>query len=93
MSWEVQWTRRAIKDARNLDVPIRERVVEAVGRLAMGQGDVRVLQGASPPEWRLRVGDWRVRFTYVVEHDHDRDEDVQVIRILRVLPRGRAYRD
>jgi mRNA interferase RelE/StbE len=36
-------------------------------------------------EWRLRVGDWRVRFT--------RDRDTGVIQVLRVLPRGRAYRD
>jgi mRNA-degrading endonuclease RelE of RelBE toxin-antitoxin system len=36
-------------------------------------------------EWRLRVGDWRVRFT--------RERDTGVIQVLRVLPRGRAYRD
>jgi mRNA-degrading endonuclease RelE of RelBE toxin-antitoxin system len=32
----------------------------------------------------LRVGDWRVRF--------QRDSS-GVIQVLRVLPRGRAYRD
>lgn len=36
-------------------------------------------------EWRLRVGDWRVRFT--------RNSDTRTVLILRVLPRGRAYRD
>jgi mRNA-degrading endonuclease RelE of RelBE toxin-antitoxin system len=36
-------------------------------------------------EWRLRVGDWRVRF--------DRDDEAQAIVVLRVLPRGRAYRE
>jgi mRNA interferase RelE/StbE len=36
-------------------------------------------------EWRLRVGDWRVRF--------DRDDEARVIVVLRVLPRGRAYRE
>jgi hypothetical protein len=26
------------------------------------QGDVRKLTDVEPPEWRLRVGDWRVLF-------------------------------
>jgi mRNA-degrading endonuclease RelE of RelBE toxin-antitoxin system len=34
-------------------------------------------------EWRLRVGDWRVRFAF--------DDQQRVIVVLRVLPRGRAY--
>jgi hypothetical protein len=33
----------------------------------------------------LRVGDWRVRFVY--------DFERRVIRVERVLPRGRAFRD
>jgi hypothetical protein len=28
------------------------------------QGDVKRLQGLDPPEWRLRVGEWRIRFAY-----------------------------
>jgi mRNA interferase RelE/StbE len=45
------------------------------------QGDVATLAGADD-EWRLRVGDWRVRFT---RDDHG------TVQVLRVLPRGRAY--
>ena len=48
-----------------------------------GYGDVRKLQGTDF-EWRLRVGDWRVRFVY--------DYEETIIRVVRVLPRGRAYR-
>ena len=40
------------------------------------------LQGIDPPEYRLRVGDWRVRF-------HLEDETV---RVLRVRNRREAYR-
>jgi mRNA-degrading endonuclease RelE of RelBE toxin-antitoxin system len=36
-------------------------------------------------ELRLRVGDWRVRFQ--VQHRE------QTIEVLRILPRGRAYRE
>lgn len=46
-------------------------------------GDVTRLKGRH--EWRLRVGDWRVLFR--------RDAEVQTIEVLRVLPRGRAYRE
>lgn len=47
------------------------------------QGDVRKLQG-KPDEWRLCVGGWRIRFAF--------DGGTRSIVILRVLPRGRAYR-
>lgn len=45
-------------------------------------GDVVKLTGTDD-EWRLRVGDWRVRFTR---------DDTGTIQVTRVLPRGRAYR-
>ncbi len=43
--------------------------------------DVRRLTGS--PEYRIRVGDWRVRFIL--------DAEAQMIVVQRVLPRGRAY--
>jgi mRNA-degrading endonuclease RelE of RelBE toxin-antitoxin system len=41
------------------------------------------LVDVKPPEWRLRVGETRVRYAYVKEDD--------VILVLRGLPRGKAY--
>jgi len=68
-----------------MDRQMAERVRAALRRLAQThQGDVTRLSAADP-EWRLRVGDWRVRFVY--------DFANRVIRVERVLPRGRAYRD
>ncbi len=46
-------------------------------------GDMRKLRGRDD-EWRLRVGDWRVRFRF--------DSQSGNVVVLRVLPRGRAYR-
>jgi mRNA-degrading endonuclease RelE of RelBE toxin-antitoxin system len=46
-------------------------------------GDVVKLMNTD--EWRLRVGDWRVRF--------QQDAETGVVDVLRVLPRGRTYRD
>lgn len=84
MSTRLVWTERSADDLQHLDAQTRDRILKAVQRLAeTGQGDVRRLEGPER-EWRLRVGDWRVRFTH--------DVDQQTITVLRVLPRGRAYR-
>jgi hypothetical protein len=61
-----------------------------------GGGDVTRLTGSD--ELALRVGDWRVRF---LDRTETRPADlpatepttVRVVEVLRVLPRGRAYRD
>jgi len=86
VTWEVVWTAPAVHDMRRLDRQVAARVRAAVLQLGeLDTGDVRRLRGVVPAEWRLRVGDWRVRFHY--------DYDARTIHVLRVLPRGRAYRD
>jgi mRNA interferase RelE/StbE len=79
------FTPRAKRDLRRLDQPVQRRVIDALDRLVGDPpaGDVVKLTGPDD-EWRLRIGDWRVRF--------QRDAD-GLIYVLRVLPRGRAYRD
>jgi mRNA interferase RelE/StbE len=64
---------------------VRERIYEALDRLVADPpaGDVVRLTGSE--EWRLRVGEWRVRFGL--------DREARTVVVLRVLPRGRAYRD
>ena len=80
---EVEWTETALEDMGALDKGIARRVKQAVERFAdTGAGNVKQLQGIDPPEYRLRVGDHRVRF-------HMDDETVQV---LRVRNRREAYR-
>ncbi len=85
MSWDVSWDEPAVRDLRRLDRQTAERVRAAVRRLAAtGQGDLKHLTGHGG-ELRLRVGDWRVRLVF--------HRAAHTIEILRVLPRGRAYRD
>jgi mRNA-degrading endonuclease RelE of RelBE toxin-antitoxin system len=70
---------------KRLDPPVQRRVIAALDALVatdLRSGNIRKL---SVQEWRLRVGDWRVRF--------DRDHDAHVVVVLHILPRGRAYRD
>lgn len=78
----VRYANRAGKDMQNLPLEDRERVLNAVDRLAAsGVGDIRALGGPLRGRFRLRVGRWRVIFR--------RDDDIVV---LRVLHRREAYR-
>lgn len=80
---DVEWTETALADMACFEKNIARRVKEAVERFAAtGAGDVRRLKGAAPPEFRLRVGDYRARFHL----------DARVMRILRVRHRREAYR-
>lgn len=82
--WRVVVDDRARKDLRRIDPPTRDRILRAIGRLAHGAelaGDIKRLRGSG--EYRLRAGDWRVRF--------ERDDRQLTIVVVRVLPRGRAY--
>ncbi len=82
--WRVVVDDRARKDLRRIDPPTRKRILSAIARLAQSAelvGDVKRLRGSK--EYRLRVGDWRVRF--------ERGDRERTIVIVRVLPRGRAY--
>ena len=85
-AWRVEVTRTALKDLKRLDPPIRQRIQQALVTFAADphvSAQLRKLTGA--PEWRLRVGDWRVLLLL--------DDARRIIEITRVLPRGRAYRD
>ena len=84
MNWRVIWSERARRDLRRLDPSVTQRVMRAIERLAeAGIGDVRRLHGYES-QWRLRVGAWRVLFTM--------DPASGFLVIVRVLPRGSAYR-
>ena len=81
---EIEWTGTALEDMAGLDKGIARRVKQAVERFAeTGAGNVKKLQGIDPPEYRLRAGDYRVRFHH----------DGQTVRVLRVRNRREAYRD
>ncbi|MYB77757.1 MAG: type II toxin-antitoxin system RelE/ParE family toxin [Chloroflexi bacterium] len=85
MNWRIVWSERARRDLRKLDASVSQRVVRALEELAgTGLGDVKRLRGYDD-QWRLRVGRWRVRFTI--------DPVSATLLIIRVLPRGDAYRE
>ncbi|HLH74732.1 MAG TPA: type II toxin-antitoxin system RelE/ParE family toxin [Chloroflexota bacterium] len=80
---QIEWTGPSLEDMVALDKGIARRVKQAVERFAeSGAGSVKKLQGIDPPEYRLRVGDYRIRFEF----------DGETVRILRVRNRREAYR-
>ena len=82
--WEVAYSSRAHRDLRALDRLVATGIFTAIEHLAdRGQGDVRRLRGYER-EWRLRVGDWRVRLTM--------DAQTRTIQVLRILHRREPYR-
>jgi len=83
MGRRIAWTEQAKTDLRVIDQATALRILRIVARyLATGVGDVKQLQDIEPPEFRLRVGDYRVRF-------HDLGDSILV---LAVKHRREAYR-
>jgi mRNA-degrading endonuclease RelE of RelBE toxin-antitoxin system len=85
VTWRIVWSPRALRDFGRLDPTTRERVRDALQRyVETEQGDVVRLRNVAQPEWRLRTGDYRVRFRL--------NFPTGSLEILRVLPRDKAYR-
>jgi mRNA interferase RelE/StbE len=80
---KIVWSEHARANIRGLDRATAMRIFTALARFAAsGEGDIKRLQGADS-ELRLRVGDYRVRFT---------EEPTDVLQIHAVRHRKDAYR-
>lgn len=80
---KIVWSEQARAEVRLLDRQTAMRIFASLQRFAeTGEGDVRKLKGESG-ELRLRVGDYRVRFT---------DDADGSLRIHYVRHRKEAYR-
>jgi len=80
---DLEWSESSLEDMAALDKGIARRIQRVVERFAATEtGNVKRLWAIDPPEYRLRIGDWRVRF---VLHSG-------TILVLRVLNRKEAYR-
>ena len=83
MARKIEWTDAARADVRRIDSETAMRILEGLARfLLTEEGDVKLPKDSNPKEYRLRVGDYRVRF-------HDAGG---VLQILSVRHRREAYR-
>ena len=83
MARNVGWTSQAKADLRAIEQQTALRLLHGLARfIETEEGDVKRLQDIEPPEFRLRIGDYRIRF-----HDYG-----DSIVILAVKHRRDAYR-
>ncbi|MEA5580323.1 type II toxin-antitoxin system RelE/ParE family toxin [Nodularia harveyana UHCC-0300] len=81
MQYQIEFKPKAIKDLQKIPVSDRERIINKVEAMQDDlQGDVKRLTNFTP-EYRLRVGDYRVLFELAE----------QTIIIYRVKHRSKAY--
>lgn len=81
--WQIAYSKTAEKGLTRLDRTDQARIRAAIDRLPEA-GDVKRLQGKTgAAQYRLRVGDWRVRFAI--------DHGLRTIDIADVASRGGAY--
>jgi len=88
----IVFSEQAKADIRAIPQPIAMNILTAIHRLAeTGAGRVKALQGAEG-EKRLRVGDYRVRFTEESAGEKAGKDDEGALRIHTVRNRKDAYR-
>jgi len=83
--WQVEFEPSARRELRGLDKPIQERILKSLAALAAdprAASNVKSLQGQ--PNYRLRVGDWRVIYTL--------QDNVLTVLVIRIAHRREAYR-
>jgi mRNA interferase RelE/StbE len=86
VSYTLLIKKQAKKALQSVPQPDRARITEKI--VLLGQDpdnanlDIKKLQGK--PYFRLRVGQWRIIF--------DRDNEVKIISIEKIKPRGGAYK-
>jgi mRNA interferase RelE/StbE len=76
----IAWREQAKAQLRAIDQPTALSILHALADSAStGEGEVKRLQDIEPPEFRLRVGDYRLRFhdygntLYVTSVKHRRE--------------------
>lgn len=80
----IRFSDEAKAHIRAIPQPVAMNILVAIHRLAeTGSGRVKKLQGIEPPEFRLRVGDYRVFFF---------EEPAGTLQIRAVKNRKDAYR-
>ncbi|CZG44161.1 Uncharacterised protein [Legionella pneumophila] len=86
MSYTLLIKKQAKKALQSVPQPDRTRITERIVLLGKDPDDpildIKKLKGE--PYFRLRVGSWRIIF--------DRDDEVRIISIEKIKPRGGAYK-
>ena len=77
---EISYAKAAVKVINGIDKPTKQRIKSAIEKIP--NGDIKPLQG-SKGTYRLRVGGWRILFSYPAQ---------DIILIEKIGPRGEIYK-
>jgi len=77
---QIEYSKQAVKTISNMDTATKNRIRQGINKIP--EGDIVPLKN-SPGSYRLRVGGWRIIFSY-------RSDDV--ILIEKIAPRGDVYK-
>jgi mRNA interferase RelE/StbE len=86
MPYTIKIKRQAGKKLASISKPEREAITEKITALGQNPDDdaLDTKKLAASRYWRLRVGSWRVIY--------DRHDDLKIIAIEKIKPRGDAYK-
>ena len=76
----IDYSKAAVKYISGLDKPSKQRIKNGIEGIP--NGDIKPLSG-STRLYRLRVGDWRIVFSY---------PDDKTVLIEKIAPRGGVYK-
>lgn len=77
----IAYSKQAVKIIGRMDSATKQRIKTAIERLP--DGDIKQIKGLDVITYRLRVGDWRVLYSF---------GDNSTIFIEKIAPRGGVYK-
>ncbi len=77
---DIHYSKQSIKAINGMDKPTKQRIKASIESIP--GGDIKPLKG-SGGSFRLRVGSWRILFSYI---------EKDVILIEKIAPRGEVYK-
>ena len=85
---QIEYTKTAVKALGRMDKALRLRIRDAIEGLTLKppKGDIKPMQGLPAGRYRLRVGSYRVIYTY------RQDGAIEVLCILDIGSRGDIYK-
>lgn len=85
---EIRYTKKAAKYINDLDRPTKQRIKSAIEGLTFEppKGDIKTMQGFTDGRKRLRVGKYRIIYSYLP------DGEIVVLYIMNIDTRGDIYK-
>ncbi len=80
----IQLSKRAAKVLQSLDKPLQTRISDGIR--AIPKGDIKPLQGYAGECYRLRIGKYRIVYTYM------EDNNGKTLYIMDIGSRGDIYK-